>query len=177
MKGTVYLSVTTEPTPTVLQTESDTETRELARRIGAAAQAGDFLCLYGPMGAGKTTFTQGLAQGLGVDEPVSSPTFALVHEYAGRTPIWHLDTYRIQNLDELLDLSWDDLLAGHGVVVIEWPERIAEALPHNRLDVRIDYAEGEARRLGFEPHGERAQQLLQLAVGRGSRQSEAGGEE
>lgn len=135
-------------------TESAAETQGLAERIGGILRPGDVLTLVGEMGAGKTTFTQGLCRGLGVEEPVSSPTFALVHEYLGRTPVWHLDTYRIRSTDELIDLGWDDLLAGRGVVLVEWPERIAEALPEERLEVRLEYGPGDRRELELVPHGE-----------------------
>ena len=138
-----------------LKTESSLDTQDFAERLGGFLERGDVLCLSGEMGAGKTTFTQGLCRGLGVTEPVSSPTFALVHEYAGRFPVWHLDTYRIRSSDELIDLSWDDLLAGRGVMIVEWPERIADALPDERLDVVIHYGDGDARVLELKPVGTR----------------------
>jgi tRNA threonylcarbamoyladenosine biosynthesis protein TsaE len=107
-----------------------------------------------------------LGLGLGVDEPVSSPTFALVHEYQGRLPVWHLDTYRVASLDELIDLSWSDLLAGGGVILVEWPERIAEAMPPGRLDVTLDYGPGDTRLLTFTPRGDRMRQLLVTLEGK-----------
>jgi tRNA threonylcarbamoyladenosine biosynthesis protein TsaE len=147
-----------------LTTHSDDETRRFGERLGQLLAPGDVVGLSGQLGAGKTTLSQGLGLGLGVDEPVSSPTFALVHEYRGRLPVWHLDTYRVGSLDELIDLSWDDLLAGGGVLLIEWPQRIQAALPAERLDITLRYVSKDARELTLTPHGTRMTSLLaQLA--------------
>lgn len=147
-----------------LTTHSDDETRRVGERLGQFLAPGDVVGLSGQLGAGKTTLCQGLGLGLGVDEPVSSPTFALVHEYRGRFPVWHLDTYRVGSLDELIDLSWDDLLAGGGVLLIEWPQRIQAALPPERLDITLRYVSEDARELTLTPHGARMTALLaQLA--------------
>jgi tRNA threonylcarbamoyladenosine biosynthesis protein TsaE len=139
------------------------ETRALGEALGRLLAAGDVVTLSGELGAGKTVFAQGLGIGLGVEEPVSSPTFALVHEYRGRLPVWHLDTYRVRSLDELADLSWDDLRAGRGVIIIEWPERIAGALPEERLDVALRDAGEERREIEFIPHGKRMRALVARA--------------
>jgi len=141
-------------------TESAEETRALAEALGRLLQPGDVVCLWGEMGAGKTVFAQGLAVGLGVTEPVSSPTFAIVHEYRGRMPVWHLDTYRVTSTDELVDLSWTDLLAGHGVIIVEWPERIAAALPPERLDAYLADAGDDLRRIELVPRGARLRALV-----------------
>jgi len=148
-------------------TQSAEETRALAESIGRLLRPGDLVTLSGELGAGKTVFAQGLGAGLDVAEPVSSPTFALVHEYAGRLPVWHLDTYRVHSLDELIDLSWSDLLAGGGVVVVEWPERIAPALPPERLEVRLTYGEGDTREIEMEFHGERMRSVVTALTGPG----------
>src|SRR5256885_14016783 len=95
-----------------ITTQSTEETQALGEILGRLLGAGDVVGLSGELGAGKTALAQGIGRGLGVEEPVSSPTFALVHEYAGRLRVWHLDTYRVASLDELIDLSWSDLLAG-----------------------------------------------------------------
>jgi tRNA threonylcarbamoyladenosine biosynthesis protein TsaE len=136
------------------------ETRALGEALGERLRAGDVLCLSGQLGAGKTTLSQGIGQGLGVTEPVTSPTFALVHEYAGRVPVWHLDTYRVGGPDELIDLSWDDLLAGGGVVLVEWPERIADALPEERLDLELSHGGGDLREIRLLPRGDRMRELV-----------------
>ncbi|MGV3720887.1 MAG: tRNA (adenosine(37)-N6)-threonylcarbamoyltransferase complex ATPase subunit type 1 TsaE [Actinomycetota bacterium] len=141
-------------------TTSEQETRLLGAALGRLLAPGDVVTLSGDLGAGKTTFSQGIGLGLGVDEPVTSPTFALVHEYEGRIPVWHLDTYRVGGAAELVDLSWDDLLAGGGAVLVEWPERIAEALPPDRLEVRLSSDGIDSRHLQFVPHGLRMTALL-----------------
>jgi len=143
-----------------ITTQSDEETRAFGERLGQLLAAGDVVGLSGQLGAGKTTLSQGIGIGLGVEEPVSSPTFALVHEYHGRLPVWHLDTYRVGSLDELIDLSWDDLLAGGGVLLIEWPQRIEAALPAERLDIGLRYVAEDARELTLIPHGARMTALI-----------------
>ena len=136
-------------------THSPGETRRLGESLGGLLTAGDVITLGGELGAGKTVLAQGLGQGLGIMDPVSSPTFALVQEYVGQVPVWHLDVYRLRSLDELIDLSWQDLLAGGGVVIVEWPERIETALPSERLDVRLEYVDEVSRRITLLPRGER----------------------
>jgi tRNA threonylcarbamoyladenosine biosynthesis protein TsaE len=138
--------------PLKLRVETEAEMRALGERIGAELQSGDVVCLSGPLGAGKTTLAQGIAAGLGVTEPVSSPTFTLVQAYAGRVPVYHLDVYRLRSLDELWDLSFDDLRAAPGVMLIEWPERIAPALPPDRLEIEIAPA-GDARDVTVQGYG------------------------
>jgi tRNA threonylcarbamoyladenosine biosynthesis protein TsaE len=123
-------------------------------------ERGDLLTLSGELGAGKTVFAQGVGAGLGVEEPVNSPTFALVHEYSGRLPYWHLDVYRLGGAEELIDLSWQELLNGGGVVLVEWPERIQEALPEQRLEIRLAYGDGDTRTITLIPHGERMGALV-----------------
>ncbi len=144
----------------VLETTDADATRAVAERLGRRLGAGDVVTLTGELGAGKTVFAQGLCRGLEVAEPVSSPTFALVHEYRGRVPVWHLDVYRLGGPEDLPDLSWDDLLAGRGVLVIEWPERIKPALPAERIEVRLEYGDGDTRRLELRPLGERATRIV-----------------
>ncbi|HEU4751835.1 MAG TPA: tRNA (adenosine(37)-N6)-threonylcarbamoyltransferase complex ATPase subunit type 1 TsaE [Armatimonadota bacterium] len=144
----------------VLTTRSGEETRALGEALGGLLAAGDVVCLSGELGAGKTVLAQGIGAGLGVTEPVSSPTFALAHEYRGRLPVWHLDVYRVRSLDELIDLSWQELLSGGGVVVIEWPERIAGGLPPDRLEVSLAYGDDDAREIRLRGTGPRAREVL-----------------
>ena len=143
-----------------LKTHSPEETRALGEAIGRRLEPGDVVCLSGTLGAGKTVLAQGIGRGLDVADPVCSPTFALVQQYAGRLPLWHLDTYRVGSLDELVDLGWEDLLRDGSVVLVEWPERIAPALPPERLEISLEYGEGDTRRMRLRPHGERMGGLL-----------------
>ena len=132
--------------------ESVAETRKAGRQLAGLLRGGEVLSLEGPLGAGKTTFVQGLAEGLGcrADE-VSSPTFTLVHEYPdGRLPLVHLDLYRLDSPDELAALGFDDLLAGTTIAALEWGHKFPEALPPNawRFVFSLD---GEARKIRRMP--------------------------
>jgi tRNA threonylcarbamoyladenosine biosynthesis protein TsaE len=147
----------------VVETHDAEETRALGARLGRQLGPGDVLCMRGELGAGKTVLAQGVAAGLGVTEPVSSPTFNLLQQYTGRLPVYHLDAYRVSSRDELIDLGFPELWDAGGVVLIEWPERIA-ALPSSRIEVRMEVVrdgdEAERRRLAFTAHGARAAEAL-----------------
>lgn len=143
------------------QLTSAEQTRELGKRIGERLQAGDVVCLYGPLGAGKTTLTQGIAAGLGVTTWVNSPTFVLVTEHQGRAPLHHVDAYRLpeNDRDAAREIGLEELLGGAGVCVIEWAERVAALLPDERLDVRLEHTE-DGRAATLEGFGERWTTLL-----------------
>jgi tRNA threonylcarbamoyladenosine biosynthesis protein TsaE len=129
----------TEPDPVLgARTIGADQTRAVAARLADCLADGDLLALTGDLGAGKTCFTQGLARGLGVEEPITSPTFTLVVEHVGRLALHHLDVYRLDGADDALDLDLPELLE-RGVTVIEWGERIAGALPDERLTVELRY--------------------------------------
>jgi tRNA threonylcarbamoyladenosine biosynthesis protein TsaE len=121
------------------RTASPDETRSLAATLADLSQPGDVLVLAGDLGAGKTTFTQGFARGLGVDEPVTSPTFTLAQQYDGRLRVHHLDVYRLEQLAEVDDLGLAELLDDGGVVLIEWGDAILGVLPNDYLEVRLTY--------------------------------------
>jgi tRNA threonylcarbamoyladenosine biosynthesis protein TsaE len=118
-------------------TTSAEHTRDIAAAIGEHLAAGDVVVLVGEMGAGKTTFAQGLARGLGVEEPVTSPTFTIVQEYDGRLPVAHVDVYRLVRFQELHDLGLEELLESGRVVVVEWGDVVDQALPAERLVVEL----------------------------------------
>src|SRR3954463_3562303 len=137
------------------------DTQAIAERLGRVLAAGDVLALIGPLGAGKTTFVQGLARGLDVppERHVASPTFALVNEHPGRVPLVHADLYRIEDARELAELGLVDAF-DRAAVVIEWLDRFPDAAPADRLEIAIAFAEGEGRRLTFTPGGARAAEIV-----------------
>jgi tRNA threonylcarbamoyladenosine biosynthesis protein TsaE len=141
---------------------SEAETAQLAQRLAPQLQAGDFLCLIGDLGAGKTTFARYLVAALGSPAPVSSPTFTLIHEYGGgRLPVIHMDAYRLRSGEDAESTGLGDYLAqGEAVFLVEWPERIAESLPETRLEILLEISldEGEEdniRSIAFQAHGAR----------------------
>jgi tRNA threonylcarbamoyladenosine biosynthesis protein TsaE len=131
----------------VVVTRDPAATRDLAARLAAAAHPGDLVCLVGDLGAGKTQFAKGFAVGLGIDDVVSSPTFVLMSEYAGRLPMFHLDLYRLADAADALAGGLLDERQLDGVALIEWAERLGDALPAGRLDVLIDGTGDDARRI------------------------------
>jgi tRNA threonylcarbamoyladenosine biosynthesis protein TsaE len=138
-----------------LRTPSADETRALAAAIGPVLGAGDVIVLTGDLGAGKTTFTQGLAASLGVTAPVTSPTFTLVHEYPGRLPIVHIDVYRLEHLQEVHDLGFDEMVGGDTIAVVEWGDVLGPMLPPDHLVVALEYAsdDEDTRLVSVVPHG------------------------
>jgi tRNA threonylcarbamoyladenosine biosynthesis protein TsaE len=128
-------------------TDSAAQTRELAASVAELARPGDVLLLVGDLGAGKTAFTQGFGAALGVEAPITSPTFTLVRQYQGRLELNHLDVYRLEQLDEVLGLGLYELLDGPTVTLIEWGDTIVPALPADYLEVRLTYGDGDDDRL------------------------------
>ncbi len=135
-----------DASPVVCSTSTADQTRLLAGVVAGLVDDGDLLVLVGDLGAGKTAFTQGFAATLGVEAPVTSPTFTLANRYQGRLVVNHLDVYRLSDLAEARDLAIPELLE-QGVTLIEWGEMILPALPDDRLDVRITFGEGDDDRL------------------------------
>lgn len=124
------------------------ETLNLGRALAAELRPGDVLALAGDLGAGKTHFTKGLAEGLGVEADVTSPTFTLVHEYpGGRLPLVHIDLYRLEEATEVLGIGLDDYLAGDGVTVIEWADKFEALMPPDVRWVRFNVLEGDDREI------------------------------
>ena len=126
----------------VIETNSAKETFDAGYRLAQSVQPGQIYCLNGDLGVGKTAFVQGLAKGLGIDEPITSPTFTIVNEYSGRLPLYHFDVYRIADSDEMYEIGYEEYVYGDGVSVIEWPQLIDDILPEKRYDVTIskDYS-------------------------------------
>lgn len=122
----------------LIETNSPEETFELGRQIGQEAEAGTVFTLIGDLGTGKTVFTQGLAQGLGITEPVNSPTFTILQVYEeGRCPFYHFDVYRIGDISEMDEIGYEDCFYGDGVCLIEWADLIEEILPEHFTEITI----------------------------------------
>ena len=145
----------------VIETHDPEETFEVGRTIGMNAKPGQIYTLTGDLGVGKTVFTQGVAAGLGITEPVNSPTFTIIQEYEdGRLPFYHFDVYRIGDLEEMEEIGYDDYFFGHGICLIEWAELIEEILPEKRIEVTIekDLEKGfEYRKITIEERGEKTE--------------------
>jgi len=141
---------------------SPEQTRRIGMRIGAEIKAGDIICLQGDLGAGKTTFTQGLAQGWGSLDSVSSPTFIIVNMYrrANGGKLFHLDAYRLDSVPEAEELDFESMLA-EGSLVIEWPERLGSLIPGERMWITLDHIQDEQRQMCFNANGKRYDELLE----------------
>ena len=129
------------------RTSSVDDTRALGARLAELARPGDIIVLAGEMGAGKTAFAQGVAQGLGVKDTVTSPTFTLVRDYEGRIPMHHLDVYRLDHLNEVTELGLAELLDDGAVTLIEWGDVVLPVLPTDFVEVRLQYGDDDDERL------------------------------
>ncbi|MBE7055821.1 MAG: tRNA (adenosine(37)-N6)-threonylcarbamoyltransferase complex ATPase subunit type 1 TsaE [Ruminococcaceae bacterium] len=122
----------------VFTTESENETMNLGRKVGAFLKPGDVIAMTGDLGAGKTHFTMGVAETLGITEYVSSPTFTIVNEYTkGKMPLYHMDAYRLGDPDELMEIGFEEYLSGGGVIIIEWADIVEDVLPPDTIWVEI----------------------------------------
>jgi tRNA threonylcarbamoyladenosine biosynthesis protein TsaE len=132
------------------------ETKEFGIRLGNLLREGDILCLNGDLGAGKTTLTKSIGLGLGVYDYITSPTFALINEYTGKIPVYHFDVYRLENVEELYDLGFDEYFYGKGVCIIEWAEKIERLLPKERIVLDIEKGKDiDERRINITGSGNR----------------------
>lgn len=123
----------------IYETNSPTETFELAKKISKKIMPGSIICLDGDLGVGKTVFTQGFAEGLGIEESVNSPTFTIIQVYyEGRMPLYHFDVYRIGDPEEMYEIGYEDYFFGEGVCLIEWSKLIEELIPQDAIKVIIE---------------------------------------
>jgi tRNA threonylcarbamoyladenosine biosynthesis protein TsaE len=152
-----------------IETETADKTREVGEALASMLQPRDTVVLTGDLGAGKTTLVQGIGRGLGVEDHVASPTFTLVHEYTGRLDIAHVDVYRLERVQDVLDLALDELGGPDRVLLIEWGDAVSDLLPEDRLSVELttEGAEADTRRIVMTPQGrswavrwERLEQVL-----------------
>ena len=123
----------------IIESNSYEETFQFGKKLGEQAEIGQIYCLTGELGVGKTVFTQGFAAGLGITEPVSSPTFTIVQQYdEGRLPFYHFDVYRIGDVSEMDEIGYEEMFFGGGVCLIEWGRMIEEILPENTIHITIE---------------------------------------
>lgn len=131
--------------PATVMTEE--ELVRWGEELGRSSNAPLIITLKGELGAGKTTLTQAICRGYGVTNEVTSPTYALVHEYASpKSPVFHIDLYRLNNSSELTNIGWEDIIAAHALVIVEWPERAGDRLPQDHLPIELDYAQDDPNR-------------------------------
>ena len=152
-----------------LVSTSPEATRAFAASLAAVAEPGDVVCLWGELGAGKTVFAKGFGVGLGVRDTISSPSFVLMGEYVGRLLLFHIDLYRLASAREVVEGGLLDDRQASGVVLIEWPDRLGDALPEDRVDVRIDGGADEPRDLRLQGHGAIGGRYMAAAVAAGAR--------
>jgi len=143
-----------------LISHSPEQTQRLGIRIGELALAGDIFLLVGSLGAGKTCLTQGIAWGLGINEYTLSPSFVIVRELHGRLPLYHIDLYRLDHIEEVEELGLDNYLYGKGVCVIEWAEKGLSVLPAEHLIIQIGYLSDTERSFQLKPSGKRYLEVL-----------------
>ena len=136
------------------------QTQRLGARLGELLEAGDVLLLEGDLGAGKTVLAQGVAQGLGIQDPVTSPTFTLIHEYEGRLPLYHVDLYRLADAADAANIGLEEYVYGDGVTIIEWPDRAAGLVPDDHLAIALRPIADTKRALRLMPHGARYTALV-----------------
>jgi len=143
-----------------LTSHSPEETQRFGKELGRLASAGDVILLVGNLGAGKTCLTQGIAWGLNIDGYARSPSFVVVNEYRGRLPMYHIDLYRLDNIDEIDDLGLDDNLYGKGMCVVEWADKALDLMPSQNLLIKINMLGENERKLELTNHGQRYTEMF-----------------
>jgi len=143
-----------------ISSRSPEQTQRLGKRLGELAETGDVFLLTGELGSGKTCLTQGIAWGLGVNEYAFSPSFVLIREYSGRLPLYHIDFYRLDHIEEIAELGLDEYLYGKGICVVEWAEKGMALMPKERLLINLNYVAETERSINLEPKGGRYTKLL-----------------
>jgi len=144
----------------ILVSYSPEQTQELGKRIGEMAQPGDVILLVGQLGAGKTCLTQGIAWGLDIQEYTLSPSFVIMRELHGRLPLYHVDLYRLDRIEESMELGLDDYLYGKGVCVVEWAEKALTILPAEHLMIEISYLSDTERSFQFKSSGKHYRDIV-----------------
>ena len=144
--------------------DSPDSTEALANKLSQLLLPGDFISLFGELGAGKTRFASGVAKGLGVDpsKPITSPTYTLLNIYQGRIPLYHFDLYRLSGDDDIADLGFSEYFYGNGICLVEWAERLNDELPQSRLEIRLSYVDDDSRDIELISTSSRFNRLLEL---------------
>ena len=146
-----------------ITTYNENETIEIAQNIESEKFPNMIICLEGDLGSGKTIFTKGIATALGIDDPITSPTFNIIKEYiSGEIPLYHMDVYRLNG--KVDDLGLDEYFTKGGIVVIEWADLITDYLPNERLDIKIKVIDENKRILIFKPHGEKYENICEAVL-------------
>ena len=143
-------------------TKNEFETIEIAQNFESEKFPNMIICLDGELGSGKTVFTKGIANALGIEETITSPTFTIIKEYEGELPLYHMDVYRLDGNTDGVDI--EEYFTKGGVVVIEWAETIKDILPEERLDIKFKVLDENRRLLIFEPHGEKYEELCEAVL-------------
>ena len=137
-----------------LTTKSAEETAIIGEKLGKLLSSGNIVCLSGDLGAGKTAFTKGIAKGLGVEDYVTSPTYTIINEYEGKLPLYHFDVYRLNDVEDMYELGYEEYFFGDGVVVVEWADIVRDIIPGERLWITILNTRGDnSREIILEPTG------------------------
>ena len=142
-------------------TKSPGETKKLGKEVSKLVKPGDLLAFYGELGAGKTCFIQGISKGLEVKDYVTSPSFTIINEYQGKIPIYHFDLFRLNNIEEIFELGYEEYFYGEGLTVIEWAEKIEKLLPKNHLKIDIKFKNCYERIFSFISQGDRFNKFLE----------------
>lgn len=141
--------------------KSPEQTYELGGHLGKVLQKGDIICLTGDLGAGKTAFTKGIGAGLDIKEFITSPTYTIINEYQGRIPLYHFDVYRLEGVEEMYELGYEEYFFGDGAVVVEWADIVKDIIPQERLWITILRGkEEDTREIIFDDSGERYQNIV-----------------
>ena len=153
-----------------IKTTSVKETIAIGKKLGKLMSPGDVIYLTGELGAGKTCFVKGIAEGLGIrGKDITSPTFIIINEYKGKIPLYHIDLYRIGVIDDLRDIGMDEIVYGKGVTAIEWAERIKDVLPDERLDITLKWVDDKTRSIEIRAFGHHHKEILdKLGEGKSS---------
>ncbi|NLV91544.1 MAG: tRNA (adenosine(37)-N6)-threonylcarbamoyltransferase complex ATPase subunit type 1 TsaE [Firmicutes bacterium] len=145
----------------IINSTSEANTRDIGAALAKALQPGDIIALTGDLGAGKTALVKGIAQGLGVQEPVTSPTFALVNEYYGQMPVYHFDVYRLEEPEELEDIGYEEYWYGEGITLIEWANLVEDYLPEDVIWITVEKTGAAKRQLVITGQGSRMVNLAE----------------